>query len=272
MGRLFVVGSLNVDSVVAVRRHPAPGETVLGGDPQTFWGGKGANQAIAAARASGGDSRIVLIGRVGEDQPGRDYRARLASFGIDVSQLLPTPSVPTGSAVIAVNQSGENTIIVSSGANALLAPDDLEALHDLRINDVVVTTLEVPVAVVKRAAEHAAKAGARFVLNLSPFTEVPEEVVRQADPLIVNEHEEIEAVRRYGKVPSMLVTSGSRGSNWGDRHVPAATGIYVVDTTGAGDAYCGALSVSLAEVDDRARAMATATNTAADIVGRSGAQ
>jgi ribokinase len=311
MGRLVVVGSLNVDSVIAVQRHPAPGETVLGGDAQTFWGGKGANQAVAAARAArasvgvgssadaglsdgagaagaNGSSRasdvpnaasvpgsaagVVFVGRVGADAPGRAYRERLAELGVDVAPLVETPGVPTGSAVIAVSAAGENTIIVSSGANARLGVDDLGALEQLTPDDVVVITLEVPLDVVTRASELAEQAGARFVLNLSPVVDLPAEVVRRAEPVVVNEHEAVELAARYDGLTSVLVTRGSDGSEWNGVFVPSASGIDVVDTTGAGDAYCGTLAYALARGDGAEAAMRAATAAAADVVGRAGAQ
>ena len=280
MGRLVVVGSLNVDSVIAVQRHPAPGETVLGGDAQTFWGGKGANQAVAAARAArasrssaaGSAAGVVFVGRVGADAPGRAYRERLAELGVDVAPLVETPGVPTGSAVIAVSAAGENTIIVSSGANARLGVDDLGALEQLTPDDVVVITLEVPLDVVTRASELAERAGARFVLNLSPVVDLPAEVVRRAEPVVVNEHEAVELAARYDGLTSVLVTRGSDGSEWNGVFVPSASGIDVVDTTGAGDAYCGTLAYALARGDGAEEAMRAATAAAADVVGRAGAQ
>ncbi len=280
MGRLVVVGSLNVDSVIAVQRHPAPGETVLGGDAQTFWGGKGANQAVAAARAArasrlsarGSAAGVVFVGRVGVDAPGRAYRERLAELGVDVAPLVETPGVPTGSAVIAVSAAGENTIIVSSGANARLGVDDLDALEQLTPDDVVVVTLEVPLDVVTRASELAERAGARFVLNLSPVVDLPGEVVRRAEPVVVNEHEAVELAARYDGLTSVLVTRGSDGSEWNGVFVPSASGIDVVDTTGAGDAYCGTLAYALARGDGAEEAMRAATAAAADVVGRAGAQ
>ena len=280
MGRLVVVGSLNVDSVIAVQRHPAPGETVLGGDAQTFWGGKGANQAVAAARAArasrssaaGSAAGVVFVGRVGADAPGRAYRERLAELGVDVAPLVETPGAPTGSAVIAVSAAGENTIIVSSGANARLGVDDLGALERLTPDDVVVITLEVPLDVVTRASELAEQAGARFVLNLSPVVDLPAEVVRRAEPVVVNEHEAVELATRYDGLTSVLVTRGSDGSEWNGVFVPSTSGIDVVDTTGAGDAYCGTLAYALARGDGAEAAMRAATAAAADVVGRAGAQ
>lgn len=274
MGRLFVVGTLNVDSVVAVQQHPEPGETVMGGQVRTFFGGKGANQAVAAAGGADAPAagHVVFIGRVGADQPGRNYRERLSSFGIDVEHLLDTEGVPTGSAMIAVSEAGENTIIVSSGANARVHPDDLTALTELRTDDVVLTTLELPLSVVSAVAAHAEAAGARFVFNLSPFTDIPTEIVQRGDPVVVNEHEAQQLSAKYGRMPSVLITRGAGGSEWNGIHVPVAGGIDVVDTTGAGDAYTDTLAMRLAIGDDSETAMRVATEYAGKIVARHGAQ
>ncbi|HEV7951631.1 MAG TPA: ribokinase [Glaciihabitans sp.] len=272
MGRLFVIGSLNIDSVISVERHPAPGETVLGGDAAKAWGGKGANQAVAAARTSAGSTEVIFVGRVGDDTHGHAYRERLSGMDIDVSALQATQGTPTGEAVIVVSLDGENTIVVSSGANARLAVDDLPDESQLSPADVLLLTLEVPAPVVVRAAELATASGARFVLNVSPFLDVPDRAILQADPIVVNEHENEQLERRYGVLPSVLVTRGAAGSKWKDHVVPAIASISVVDTTGAGDAYCGALAVRLAAGDDEYAAMQVATAAAADVVGRAGAQ
>jgi ribokinase len=272
VGRLFVIGSLNVDTVIPVERHPLPGETVLGGDAQKTWGGKGANQAVAAARASAESTDVVFIGRVGDDADGHAYRDHLAALGVDVTGLRTTEAAPTGSAVIVVSSDGENLIVVSSGANARLTPADLPAADSLARDDVLLLTLEVPLEVVARAAKLASAAGARFVLNVSPFLELAEAIVAQADPLVVNEHEAEQLAARYGTLPSVLVTRGGAGSEWNGNRVPAIASVTVVDTTGAGDAYCGALAVRLAAGDGLDAAMQAATVAAAGVVGRAGAQ
>jgi len=273
MGRVFVVGSLNIDHVVAVERHPRPGETVAGGDVRTYFGGKGANQAVAACRAfDSGAGRVVLIGRVGDDAAGAGYRERLAALGVDVASLRSTGEASTGAAMIAVGADGENAIIVSAGANARLQPDDLDALESLDAGDVVLATLEVPLPVVVAASERAARAGARFILNLSPFAEVDSEPVRRADPLIVNEHEASSLAAASIELPSLLVTKGAAGSQWGDVFVPAERDVTVVDTTGAGDAYCGTLAARLAMGESPEAAMRAATTAAAAAVARVGAQ
>ena len=286
MGRVFVVGSLNVDSVVRVQRHPLPGETVRGGDLQTFWGGKGANQAVAAAEA-GAD--VVFVGRVGDDTEGANYRARLASRSIDVRALSVTRGVSTGHAMIAVDDTGENTIIVSPGANARVSDTDLEILRGsggldttdtayeseptgLSADDVLLVSLELDLEVVSAAVRIAADARARVVLNLAPFALLPPEVLALADPVVVNELEADE-LRASGAEPgSVLVTLGSRGSRWGEVTVDAAAVAAVVDTTGAGDSYCGTLAARLAAGDTGEAAMRAASAAAARSVGWTGAQ
>ncbi|MCU1478936.1 MAG: ribokinase [Subtercola sp.] len=286
VGRVFVVGSLNVDSVVRVQRHPAPGETVRGGDLATFWGGKGANQAVAAAEAG---AEVVFVGRVGDDAVGVDYRSRLASRSIDVRALTVTRGVTTGHAMIAVDERGENTIVVSAGANAHVSVADLEVLRGgggldttdtayesrptgLTSADVLLISLELDLAVVSAAVRAAADAGARVVLNLAPFALLPPEVLALADPVVVNEHEADE-LRASGTEPeSLLVTLGSRGSRWGDVTVDAAAVVNVVDTTGAGDSYCGTLAARLAAGDSHEAAMRAASAAAARAVTWPGAQ
>ncbi|GAA4390611.1 ribokinase [Tsukamurella soli] len=272
MGRLFVVGSLNVDTVIRVQSHPKPGQTVLGGAPTTAWGGKGANQAIAAARSAPKGVGVSLVGRVGDDPEGTTYRERLRSLGIAVTAVLRTPDVRTGSAVVVVNEDGENMIIVSPAANECLGVEDLTALRSLDSTDVIVTNLEIPTAVVERTAEYCVRSGARLVLNLSPFAVVSPAVLLYADPVIVNEHEARDLESRYGQLPSVLITRGDKGSEWGANRVPALPLADVVDTTGAGDAYCGALAVALAGGATPVGAMHRATSAAAEAVRRHGAQ
>ncbi|GAA0990190.1 PfkB family carbohydrate kinase [Subtercola frigoramans] len=320
MGRVFVLGSVNVDSVVRVGRHPLPGETLRGGDVATFWGGKGANQAVAAAEA-GAD--VVFIGRVGDDGEGHDYRTRLASRSIDVRPLAVTKGVTTGHAMIAVDAHGENTIIVSPGANARVSLSDLSLLRGesaarnggriaakgetdaavepdgddavsadlttgsslhttdtvydsepspLTDGDVLLVSLELDLDVVCQAIRWASVTGARIVLNLAPFAQLPAEVLALADPVIVNEHEAAE-LRASGVEPdSLLVTLGPDGSRWADITVPGSPISDVVDTTGAGDTYCGTLAARLARGDTHRQAMEAASAAAARSVRWLGAQ
>ncbi|WP_210480499.1 PfkB family carbohydrate kinase [Naasia sp. SYSU D00948] len=269
MGRVVVVGSLNVDSVVTVERHPKPGETVLGGDLRTLWGGKGANQAVAAARAG---AAVTMVGRVGDDAFGGRYVDRLRELGIDVTGVRVDPDGVTGHAAIAVAADGENTIIVSPGANGRVTVQDLAPVDALGDGDVLLAQLELDLGVVADAARRAARAGARVVLNLAPYADLPADVLALADPVVVNEHEG-ELLERAGlRPPSLLTTLGGDGARWGDLSVPAAPVERVVDTTGAGDAFCGALAAALAAGADREEALRAAAAAGAEAVGWVGAQ
>ena len=264
MAAVWVLGSLNVDVVVRVARHPRPGETLLGGDPETGFGGKGANQAVAAARAG---ATVRMLGAVGDDAEGAAYRDRLAAFGVDVTGVRTVPG-PTGRAFIAVADDGENTIIVSPGANAGVGEDDVLAL-DAGPGDVLLLQLEVDLDVVAAAAGRAARAGARVVLNTAPSAALPEEVLALAEPVVANAEEAAQLDRPPAE---LLVTRGGEGSEWGALRVPADRAERVVDTTGAGDTYCGALAAALAAGASREEAMRAASAAAAASVAWAGAQ
>ena len=277
MGRVVVLGSLNQDLHLDVARHPGPGETVTSGDLDRRFGGKGANQALAAARAG---AHVLVVGRVGDDEPGRAYRERLEGLGVDVSRLRTDADAPTGTAVVVTDAEGENTIVVAPGANGRVGEEDLDALDDLGPDDVLLTLLEVPPDVVAAAARLAAGRGARVVVNLAPYAPLPADVLASCDPVVVNEHEHAllldglagETGGAGAAEPvSLLVTTGAGGSRWGDEHVPAEPAD-VVDTTGAGDAYCGALAAALCSGAERRAAMVAATAAAAACVGHPGAQ
>ncbi len=268
MSRVLVVGSLNQDVRVEVDRRPAGGETVLGGDISRSYGGKGGNQAIAAALAG---APTAMIAAVGDDEAGLAYRQRLAAFGVDVSAVGVHAGSPTGTAIIIVDADGENSIVVAPGANSRLAIADVEPVDSLRPGDVLLVQLEVDLDVVADAVRRAARVGARVVVNLAPYAALPTDVLALADPVVVNEHED-ELLHAAGLLPaSVLVTLGAHGSRWGDVHI-AAEPARVVDTTGAGDAYCGALAAALAAGLDRPAAMRAATKAAVRAVTRVGAQ
>ena len=255
---ITVVGSTNMDLVVQVYRHPRPGETVLGSDYQTFPGGKGANQAVAAARLGG---HVRFIGRLGNDAFGDELYRSLAEEGIEL-QSLKRVSAPTGVALITVNSTGENTIIVSPGANHRLFPSDLNA-DELLGAKVVVTQLEIPLETAERALELGKSVGATTLLNAAPAQNV-EPLLPYVDVLVVNEHEagvlawepqDVEEARRVAralakKVAVAVITLGEMGAAWATRdklgHAPPFV-VEATDTTGAGDAFVGALAVALAE-------------------------
>lgn len=271
MGRVMVLGSLNVDLVTRVERHPRPGETLLGHGLEQLAGGKGANQAVAAAAAG---AEVLMVGCVGSDAGGAAYVDRLRDRGIDVSRVRVVEGEPSGHALIAVDDAGENTIIVVPGANALLGGSEVAAVDELGPGDVLLLQLEVPLPVVCAAARRAAHLGARVVVNTAPYAALPADVVALADPVVANEHE-MAALAESGAVAgSLLVTFGANGATWDGETTPAVQvePRDVVDTTGAGDAFCGALAAALASGSDRRAALDRALAAGAAAVQHPGAQ
>ncbi|MGB4834973.1 MAG: PfkB family carbohydrate kinase, partial [Nostocoides sp.] len=211
MGRVVVIGSVNIDQVAVVAERPKPGETVLALDHRQLAGGKGANQAVAAARAG---AQVLMVGCVGADSGGAAYRARLTAYGIDVSHVAVRPDRPTGAAFITVDDSSENTIVVVPGANADVGADWPQGFPELGADDVVVLQLEIPLAAVARAAELAHEAGARVIINVAPYAELPPAVLALADPIIANEHEALALADSGAGSGSLLVTLGANGAVW----------------------------------------------------------
>jgi ribokinase len=271
MGRVFVVGSLNIDLVTHVQRHPKPGETVLGSGLQRLAGGKGANQAVAASAAG---ATVVMVGCVGSDEAGSAYVTRLLALGIDVASVRVAPDCPTGHALIVVDDTGENSIVVVAGANSAVAVDDLQVLESVGPGDIVLLQLEVPLAVVIAAARRASSRSARVVLNLAPYAALPPDVVALADPVVVNEHEALLLADSEALPASLVVTFGAAGAAWdGDQLTgPVVEATEVLDTTGAGDALCGALSAALVAGAGRREALQAGLAAGADAVRRRGAQ
>ncbi|MFJ3931335.1 MULTISPECIES: ribokinase [unclassified Streptomyces] len=283
---LLVIGSANADLVVGVERRPGPGETVLGSELDVHPGGKGANQAVAAARLG---ARTALLARVGDDAYGRLLLDAQQAAGVDTAGVL-VGGAPTGVALITVDPSGDNSIVVSPGANGRLAPGDVRAARSLlHASRVVSAQLEIPLETVVEAVRGLAP-GNRFVLNPSPPRPLPPEVLRACDPLIVNEHEArvILGDERGGEEPadwarallargprSVVVTLGAQGawvaSAQGAFLVPAVP-VDAVDTTGAGDAFTAALAWRLGRGDALADAAAYAVRVGAAAVTKAGAQ
>ncbi|GAA2228589.1 ribokinase [Streptomyces nogalater] len=283
---LLVVGSANADLVIGVERRPAAGETVLGGDLAVHPGGKGANQAVAAARL---EARTALLARVGDDGHGRLLLDSLRAAGVDTVGVL-VGGAPTGVALITVDPSGDNSIVVSPGANARLRPEDVRTATSLfHASRVVSAQLEIPLETVVEVVRNLAP-GSRFVLNPSPPRELPTEVLAACDPLIVNEHEArvILGDARVGDDPadwarlllakgprSVVVTLGARGAlvcdGSGTALVPSVK-VDAVDTTGAGDAFTAALAWRLGAGASLADAAAYAARVGAAAVTRRGAQ
>ncbi|MER8028410.1 ribokinase [Streptomyces bauhiniae] len=281
---LLVVGSANADLVVGVERRPGAGETVLGGDLAVHPGGKGANQAVAAARLG---ARTALLARVGDDGHGRLLLDSLRSAGVDTAAVL-TGGAPTGVALITVDPSGDNSIVVSPGANARLTEGDVRA-ELLGAARVVSAQLEIPPATVA-AVVRALPESTRFVLNPSPPRPLPAGVLAACDPLVVNEHEArvllgdgetgddpADWARRLLALGprSVVVTLGAKGAlvcdASGVRAVPSVA-VAAVDTTGAGDAFTAALAWRLGAGEDLPVAAAYAARVGAAAVTRRGAQ
>jgi len=278
-GSVLVVASINIDLVVVAERLPAPGETVLGGRFEVHDGGKGANQAVAAARAG---AEVTVIGAVGNDEHGARAVATLAAEGIDVEGIRIVDSEPTGVALIVVGPRGENQIAVAPGANATLSLTGVD-LARLAAADVVLVSHEVPAA----ASLAAVRAARRAILNPAPARALPAEVLAAGPILTPNEHELVVAIgnddtdaaldelaaRNAGPV---IVTQGAAGAllahgDLRERHAgyPAPA---VVDTTGAGDTFCGVLGAWLAAGADLGAAIDAANAAGSLSVRAAGAR
>ena len=284
-GRVLVLGSLNLDVVVRCARRPEPGETVLGEDVDRRAGGKGANQAAAAAAAG---ARTGLLGRVGSDAEGRLLRAQLERDGVSLEWVSDSGDAPTGIALITVDGQGENSIVVVPGANAQLGVDDVDrATNAIENADVLLMQLEVPLEPVAHAA-HLAPGTARVILNASPVRPLPDALLARADPLVVNR---VEAAVLLGKgeaeleesalrlltlgVRSAVVTAGAHGAVYADasrRLTLRPPTVAVVDSTGAGDAFVGALAAVLARDAPIEQALEVAVAAGARAVGHRGAR
>ncbi|MFC9750039.1 ribokinase [Streptomyces niveus] len=291
---VFVVGSLNADQLLEVPAFPAAGETVLASDVLITAGGKGGNQAVAAARAG---AAVVMIGALGDDAHGVLVRGALTESGVDTGWVRTADGTHTGTAVVAVEAGGENRIIVASGANARLTRQDVEAgLAGAAPGDLVLLQLETPVAVVAHAARFAKERGATVVLNAAPAPADNGCLTTDIDVLVVNQVE-MRAVAELvgagtgtgetGDAPGTVLatsrtlncvvvcTTGADGAyvNVGDRvaHIPAVQ-VTAVDTTAAGDTYTGYLAAALARGEtDLTAALTTASAAAAVTVTRRGA-
>ncbi|WP_406426411.1 ribokinase [Streptomyces sp. NBC_01589] len=281
MTAIAVLGSTNMDLVAYVARAPERGETVTGREFRTIPGGKGANQAIAAARA-GAD--VLMIGAVGDDAYGVRLRAELEHAGVE-TDLLHTAEGPSGTAHIVVDDTGGNAIVVIPGANGTvhtLGPGEMAAIAEA---DLLLLQLELPLSAVVEGARMAHAQGVRTILTPSPVQPLPDELFDTVDLLIPNEHE---AAALSGKtephaaaeillrhVPEVVITLGSKGCLYAARgsetiHFPAPE-VTAVDTTGAGDTFVGALAVALGEGRAVPEALAWASTAAALCVQKPGA-
>ena len=273
MPDICVVGSANLDLIFDVARIPGPGETVLAADQARGAGGKGLNQAVAAARAG---ASVEFVGAVGSDDAGAQLRSVLTAAGAAVSQLRAVDDVPTGTAVVIRAADGENTIVVSAGANGQVTSLSSAALAVIASSTVVLCQQEIPASAVAAAAVAGHAAGAVVIVNAAPATRLAPDVLDLIDVLVVNEHELVaQLVEDSPADPdpaavvvlartlvtahrSVVVTLGPTGAVCvdaaGATHVPAPRPARVVDTTGAGDAFCGALAAALARRESLVRA------------------
>jgi ribokinase len=292
MTTIVVVGSLNMDFVVAVDRLPSPGETVLGRDFQMIPGGKGANQACAAARLATDSVRVRMVGRVGNDTFGDHLKASLSAAGVDVSAVNAARSHPTGVALISVDDSGQNSIVVASGANHALIASEVEAMRSVvRGAGLVLFQLESPLDTVEAALKIAREEGARTILDPAPAVPLPPELLARVDILTPNESEAslllglprvsicnapalARSLRERGP-KAVVLKLGDQGCFYSDAladlHCPAFS-VVARDTTAAGDVFNGALAVALAEDRPVPEALRFANAAAAISVTRIGAQ
>lgn len=289
--KIIVVGSSNMDMVIRVAHIPVPGETILGQEFMTNQGGKGANQAVAAAAMGDG---VVFIARLGDDTLGRQAKEILSERGVDTRFVTLTSNAPTGCAMIAVDEQGENSIIVAPGANALLSTADIDAAAEVIKQEaaILLIQLESPLDTLIYAAEMAHAAGVTVVLNPAPFPEepLPEALLRNVDLIIPNETEAARmtglsvqtdtefframlAIRGMG-VQQVIITAGAAGSyglsGQSFYHHPALS-VTPVDTTAAGDTYCGTLCAALRDGNTVPQAMQRASVAASLSTTRRGA-
>jgi ribokinase len=292
---ILVFGSINIDLVARVSSIPRPGETVMSPGYEVLFGGKGANQAVAAARASNGSEvAVAMVGRVGDDAFGRAALANLEANGVSV-ELVTRGAEPTGCAFIVVEESGENAITVASGANGALTA--ASASHVFTPCDVLVLQMEVPFGEALAVARRARSSGARVIWNFAPapaaFTTAElQDLLNATDIFVVNEHEALAAARLLGNAPggagqaaealvrnggpTVILTAGRTGAtavspDGGRAHAPALA-IDPVDTTGAGDTFVGVLAAGLVEGQELSLALPRACLAASLSCLKSGAQ
>lgn len=272
-GRVIVVGSVNIDLVVTARKLPAPGETVIGGNFAQHHGGKGGNQAVAAARLGAATS---FVGAVGNDDFGRSARSALEDEHVDVSELWTLADQATGVALILVDPDGENSIAVASGANGAVTPEQVAGSISALApgpGDIVLVGHEVPTGAVAAALRVAGERGATTILNPAPASGLDAETVALAEIVTPNEGELATLEDAGVRAERLLVSLGSEGAELrtadGSVRIPAMR-VEAVDTVGAGDTLNGALAASLAAglpLEDAARRAVAAASLAVTKAG-----
>ena len=287
--KIVVVGSCNTDMVINMDRLPLPGETLLGGKFFMNAGGKGANQAVAAARLGG---KVNFVAKVGNDPFGIRSIDQYKAEGIGTKHVVVDKEHPSGVALILVDAHGENSIAVASGANAHLLPEDIDqAKGTIEDCDILLMQLETPMETIEHAAQMAKRAGGKVSLNPAPAHSLPESLLADLYMLIANETEaeyisgtritDMDSVARaadiicHRGVENVVITLGSKGAFIKERdtyHQVPALKVKAVDATAAGDTFCGAVCVALAEGRGIIEAVTFANRAAAVAVTRMGAQ
>ncbi|TAH53425.1 MAG: ribokinase [Chloroflexota bacterium] len=287
---IIVVGSLNMDLIVRTPRIPAPGETILGHTFSTAPGGKGANQAVAAAKLG---APVKLIGRVGADDFGKQLRSQLNAVGVDAQFVFEDAQAASGVALISVDDQGQNSIIVAPGANGRVTRQDVDSAREaIRAARVVIAQLEIPLDSVTYALRVAHNAGALTILNPAPARQLSSELLQNVDVIIPNETEAAlltglpvhdfdsatqaaHALQQMG-ARTVIITLGEKGALWLNENAVAQQvtpfQVQVVDTTAAGDAFVGALGVALAREQDWETSLRTASAAGALAATKLGAQ
>jgi len=289
MSSIVVIGSLNMDLVIQSPRMPSSGETIAGGDFQMIPGGKGANQAAAAARLGGS---VTMVGRVGDDAFGPNLTENLARQGVDTSKVRVDSETSTGVAIIIVDDTGENSIVISAGANGQVSQEDVNAAKDL-INGAEYLLLqhEIPFETVQHAIDVASLSGTRVILNPAPVRPIPADTLAKIDILVPNEIEarflsdvqvdDLASAQEAGErilqqgPTTVVITLGAKGALAVTKedavHVPARE-VEAVDTTAAGDAFIGGLAVALSEGHSLDEAVRYASGAGTLAVTKFGAQ
>jgi len=287
--KIVVVGSSNTDMIIKVPHVPVPGETIIGGKFSIAAGGKGANQAVAAARA-GGD--VTFIARIGDDMFGQQAKDGFVKDNIDVDHVLSDKDAPSGVALIFVGEDGQNSIAVASGANANLSPSDVQAASDaISTSDILIMQLETPLETVQKAASIASDNGVKVILNPAPAQALSDDILRHVSILTPNESESelltgikvetekdaaaaADALMAKG-IETVIVTMGPKGAfvaTADSKELVGGFSVKAVDATAAGDVFNGTLAVAIAEGKSLKKAVSFANAAAALSVTKLGAQ
>lgn len=286
---ILVVGSSNTDMVIKADHFPSPGETILGGNFFMFPGGKGANQAVAAARLGG---KVTLVAKTGNDIFGKQAVQQFRKEGINTEFIVSDQNYPSGVALITIDQKGENTIVVAQGANGALSSKDVQqAEKEIEDTELVLIQLEIPMEAVEHAVALASTHKKKVILNPAPAQKLSDDLLKQLFIITPNESEseillgmkidsiesiELAAKKLFEKgVANVVITLGADGAYLynkdGGKHIPT-TKVTPIDTTAAGDVFNGALAVAIAENKSLTGAIAFANTAAAISVTRMGAQ